>query len=126
MKTFEVLYQAAKHRNGLVVQMDVYKADKTKDEAQSVTMTEIGSTGRYYASFTADAPNWHVAISDNRGGSAIKHFGPELYDVVGIQAAVAAVQTDVAVVAAGVAAVDAHLTAVEAKVEELSSPPMIG
>ena len=119
MKTFEVIYQAAKTRTGLTVQMDVYDAAKVLDAAQSLPMTEIGTTGRYYGSFTADGPNWHVQINDGMGGSAVKQFGPEVYDAAGISAAVD-------VVAAGVAAVDVHLTAVEAKVNELGSPPMIG
>lgn len=119
MKTFEVIYQAGKTRTGLTVQMDVYDAAKVKDVAQSLPMTEIGTTGRYYGSFTADGPNWHVQITDSRGDSAVKQFGPEVYDAAGVG-------TAIDVVAAGVAAVDAHLTAVEAKVNELGSPPMVG
>ncbi len=126
MKTFEVIYQAAKARTGLTVQMDVYNAAQVKDAAQSVQMQEIGTTGRYHGSFTADGPDWHVQITDNHNGSAVKHFGQWIYDMIGIPDAIAAVTANVAAVAAGIAAIDVHLTAVEAKIDELDSPPMVG
>ncbi len=112
MKTFEVIYQAGKTRSGLTVQMDVYDAAKVKDVAQSLPMTEIGTTGRYYGSFQAAEAGWHVQISDAAGGRAVKHFGKDTFDANGV--------TDL------VAALDAHLTAVEVKVNELGSPPMVG
>lgn len=112
MKTFEVIYQAPNGQSGVAVQMDVYDATKTKDVAQSLPMTEIGTTGRYYGSFDAAEAGWHVQISDAAGGRAVKHFGKDAFDANGV--------TDL------VAALDAHLTAVEAKVDAIKTPPMIG
>ena len=70
----QVLYQAVGAASGLIVTMDVYKPDKTKDEAQSGTALEIGTTGRYYRSFNAEEPGWFVLIHDNAGGSAVKQY----------------------------------------------------
>ncbi len=70
----EVIYQASGSVSGLEVQMDVYKPDKVKDEGQSGLATEIGVTGRYYMSFTADSPGWFVLIHDDTGGNAVRQF----------------------------------------------------
>lgn len=70
----QVLYQTPKSTSGLVVTMDVYRPDRTKDEVQSGTGIEIGTTGRYYLMFNADGPGWFVLIHDNAGGSAVKQY----------------------------------------------------
>jgi hypothetical protein len=70
----QVLYQAAGSASGLDVTMDVYRPDKTKDESQSGLANEIGTTGRYYISFTADGPGWFVLIHDNAGGNGVQQF----------------------------------------------------
>jgi len=70
----QVLYQAAGAESGLIVTMDVYRPDYTKDVDQSGLANEIGTTGRYYMSFAADAPGWFVLIHDNVGGTAVKQF----------------------------------------------------
>lgn len=102
MKTFEVLYQAQGAATGKTVQMDVYKPDKTKDAAQSAVLTEIGTTGRYYGSFNADAIDWHVEIADDAGGRAVKLYDQATYDVVGVPLLLANVQTAVDNVAAAI------------------------
>jgi hypothetical protein len=70
----QVLYQTPKSTSGLVVTMNVYRPDRTKDEVQSGTGVEIGTTGRYYLMFNADGPGWFVLVHDNAGGSAVKQF----------------------------------------------------
>jgi len=70
----EVLYQAAGAESGLIVTMDVYRPDKSQDVGQSGTANEIGTTGRYYMAFAADAPGWFVLIHDNAGGNAVRQF----------------------------------------------------
>jgi len=70
----QVLYQPSGAGTGLIVTMDVYRPDKTKDDIQSGTAVEIGSTGRYYFLFNADGPGWFVLIHDDAGGYAVKQF----------------------------------------------------
>ncbi len=153
-KTFEVMYQAAGSATGKTVQMDVYKPDHTKDAGQSGAMTEVGTTGRYYKSYDADAPNWSVEISDNAGGKAVKHYDQSAYDSHGVAALVGDVQTavtaiasavltlqtavtgvatteatistDVASLATAVAALATQLTSVGNTVTSLESPAMVG
>lgn len=123
-KTFEVLYQAAGAGTGLTVTMDIYKPDKTKDAIQSGTATEIGTTGRYYMSFDADAPGWSVEISDSAGGKAVKHFGQEKYDahgmeggISGLVTAVGNVQTAVDAAVSAIGDLDTALGATDVKVD---------
>jgi len=153
-KTFEVVYQAAGAATGKTIQIDVYKPDKTLDAAQSGEATEIGTTGRYYKSFDADAPGWSIQCSDDDGGKAVKHYGPDVYDAAGVTDVVADVQTAVDAVASAIATLDtavggvstdigavagdvtdiktvtdglsAALGAISDKVDALESPPMIG
>lgn len=154
MATFEVIYQPAKAETGVTVQVDVYKPDKTQDVAQSGTATEVGTTGRYYKSFTVDAPGWFVEVSDNKGGKAVKHWDKDAYDACRVVDLIADVQTAVDNIATAITALDtlvtgvdgkvdgidtnvtdiktvtdtltASLSAISDKIDELGSPPMIG
>jgi len=146
-KTFEVIYQAPGAAAGATVQVDVYKADKTLDTVQSGAATPIGTTGRYYKTFDADDAGWHVEISDDQGGKAVKHFGkPEwdshgIFDLVGdVQTAVTAVQASVDAldtalgvtdgkvdaIAVDVTGIIATLASMDVKLDGLANPPMIG
>jgi len=123
-KTFEIIYQAAGAGTGKTVQFDVIKPDKTVDATQSGVAVEIGTTGRYYKSFDADAPGWTVEISDNAGGKAVKHFGQEKYDAHGVAGginavilAVADVQTAVDAANVAIGVLDAAITIVDGKVD---------
>ena len=126
MKTFEVVYQTAGAGTGKVVQVDVYKPDKTLDATQSGVAVEIGTTGRYYKSFDADAPGWFVEISDNAGGKAVKHFGKDSWDGHGVADLVADVQTAVDGLVSSVSDLGSQLTVISGKIDDLKSPPMVG
>lgn len=130
-KAFEVIYQAAK--NATTAQLDVYKPDKTLDATQSGAMTQIGTTGRFYKSFDADAPGWSVQCSDNKNGSATKAYDKPLYDTHGIADLVADVQLDVAELHTLAETVDGKVdglvtsvSEIDGKIDDLGSPPMIG
>lgn len=153
-KTFEVIYQAAGAGSGKTVDMKVFKPDHTEDATQAATLTEIGTTGRYYGSFVADEADWSVQVEDSVGGKCIKHYGKDAYDSSGIATLVGDVQTAVDNVASaittlqtladtvdgkidaidanvdglvtGVAALATQLGVIEGKIDELESPPMIG
>jgi len=121
MKVMQVKYQAAKAASGLVVNMDVYKPDNTIDAGQSVVMTEVGTTGEYYAAFNADAPDWYVKCRDANGGAAIKHFDKSLYDTHGIAALVADVQTAMDNVAAAIGTLQTLTETVDGKMDIVGS-----
>jgi hypothetical protein len=65
-KPVDITYRAAKHTSGLTdVTMQIYDESRALDAINfpDVVMTEIGSTGIYYGSFTPDAKGtWTVMI----------------------------------------------------------------
>ena len=78
-EAIEVTYQAKKSTSGLTdVIMEIYDETHAKDIVNfpDVTMVEIGSTGRYYGSFTPDAEGiWNVMIdSASKSGEVVKQF----------------------------------------------------
>lgn len=85
-KQIEVTYQAAGATSGLLdVTMVIYDETHALDGVNfpDVTMTEIGSTGRYYGVFTPDAEGeWNVLInSATKPGKVIKQFTVVTHDV---------------------------------------------
>lgn len=92
-KVIEVSYQTAGATSGLDdVKMDVYDADHAIDAGKGVAaMTEIGSTGRYYATFTPDVEGeWTVLIdSITAPGKVVKKYTVVAHDVDSVGDAVA-------------------------------------
>lgn len=86
-----VFYQTSGARTGRTIQMDVYDETQAKDIAQSGTMTEIGTTGRYYKTFTPDAVGyWNIMCYDTVGmikGHVLKTYKiiTEDLDTIGTQ-----------------------------------------
>ena len=77
-----VTYQAVNVATGKTVTMAVYDEAHALDEAKgSAGMTEIGATGRYYASFTPDAEGEWIVICKNTSDSNGEVF--KAYGVVG-------------------------------------------
>ena len=114
-KAIEVIYQAAGATTGLVdVKMDVYDEAHAIDAPKGVAaMTEIGATGRYYASFTPDAEGeWQVHIdSIVAPGKVVKHQTVVAHDVDSVGDAVAATDGKVDTVTTDVATVDGKVDA---------------
>lgn len=78
-EAIDVTYQATKQQTGLTdVTMVIYDETRSLDGTNfpDVTMTEVGSTGRYYGSFTPDAEGaWTVLIdSATKSGPVVKQF----------------------------------------------------
>ena len=48
-ESVEVTYQARNVSTGRTINMDIYDEAHALDAGKSTTMTEIGTTGRYYA-----------------------------------------------------------------------------
>ena len=87
----KVTYQAPGAATGLTVTMEIYDETGAKDGVNfpDVTMTEIGSSGRYQASFTPDAlGEWVIQISDTNGGKVVKQYSVGGYNLDGIGTAV--------------------------------------
>lgn len=98
-KAIEITYQAAGAQSGLSdVTMVIYDETHTLDGVNfpDVTMTEIGSTGRYYGSFTPDAEGeWTIMIdSATKPGKVVKHYTVVGHDVDSIGDAIGA-QNDI-------------------------------
>jgi len=90
-------YQAANCGTGLTVLMDIYDEAHAKDEAKCIAaMTEIGATGRYYATFTPDAEGeWIALMYISAGvGEVVKSFAVAGHNLDGVGDAVDAIQTD--------------------------------
>lgn len=74
-QVIKVDYQAIGSQSGLTVQMDVYDEADVLDVAQSDTMIELGTRGKYTKNFTPDAAgDWRVEIDDGVGGKVIKSY----------------------------------------------------
>ncbi len=116
----KVLYQAAGAASGINVQMDVYDETGTLDSGQSGLMTEVGTTGRYYKTFTPDERGeWQVLIADANGGKAIKLYSIGDYHVDSVGALVATVDAKVDAADDKIEAVDTLVTVVDGKVDIL-------
>lgn len=95
-----VSYQAAKAATGKTILMDVFDETQTLDAGKSVAaMTEIGTTGRYFASFTPDAEGeWIVQMYETGGnkGHVVKSYVVVGHDIdsIGDEVALVKAQTD--------------------------------
>jgi hypothetical protein len=73
-----VTYQAVNIATGKTVTMDVYDETHAKDVPKCIAaMTEIGTTGRYYATFTPDAVGEWILIMKNTtdsNGEVVKAY----------------------------------------------------
>ncbi|MHC4464524.1 MAG: hypothetical protein ACYS30_24305 [Planctomycetota bacterium] len=84
--TIEVTYQAAGAATGLTdVIMEIFDETRAKDGVNfpDVTMTEIGSTGRYYGTYAPDAAGtWRTNIdSATTPGKVVKQHVVTARDV---------------------------------------------
>ena len=106
-EVIEVTYQAKGSESGLTdVVMEIYDETRSKDliNFPDVTMTEIGTTGRYYGTFTPDeVGRWRILInSTSIPGKVVKQ-----YDVISHS-------------------IDSIGDTVEEIKDNITSPPMLG
>jgi len=106
-----VTYQAVACATGKTVTMDVYDEAHAKDNDKCVAeMTEIGSTGRYYATFTPDAEGEWIILMENTtdgNGKVVKAFAVAGNDLDSVGDDVAAIKAVTDVESGVKAAVDA-------------------
>lgn len=114
-KAIEVSYQAAGAQTGLDdVKLDVYDESHALDAGKSVAaMTEIGATGRYFATFTPDAEGeWTVLMdSATTPGKVVKKYTVVAHDVDSVGDAVAVADGKVVGVAGQITALQDISTA---------------
>ena len=127
-----VTYQAANSTTGLTIAMDVYDEAHAKDVAKSIAaMTEIGTTGRYYATFTPDAEGEWMALMEktvDHSGKVVKAFNVVGHNVDSIGDAVATVdtvvdgiQTDLDNATDGLGALKIEIDANETKIDTVDT-----
>jgi hypothetical protein len=144
-----VVYQANNSATGLTIKMDVFDETYALDASKSVAaMTEMGTTGRYYASFTPDAEGEWVTMMYELGppnkGQAVKAHRVGDHDIDSVGDAVGLIkaktdnlpsdpanQTDVE---SAIAASESSIRGADAdtlktlsdQLDALDSPPMVG
>lgn len=125
-----VTYQAVNSATGKTVKMDIYDEAHAEDVAKAVAaMTEIGTTGRYYATFTPDAEGEWIALMENttdNNGKAVKAFNVVGHSVDSIGDAVATVDTVVDGIQTDLDNGTDGLGAIKAAVDAVESPAMVG
>jgi hypothetical protein len=142
-----VVYQSSGGATGKTVAMDIYDETYALDATKSVAaMTEMGTTGRYYATFTPDAEGEWVAMMQetSQAGKVVKAFtvvGHNIDSIGDAVAAVAAKTDNLPTDPADQSLVEAAITAAESNIrgpdsdtlktiadqlDALESPPMVG
>lgn len=93
-ETIKVYYRAIPGSTS--ANMNVYDETDVLDSGQSGAMTQLGSSDRWIKTFTPDVDgDWHVEITDSKGGDVIKHFSVGQYNVQSIGANLQSVETKV-------------------------------
>ena len=79
----EVLYQALNCSTGVQIDMSVYDASHTYIGEDPIVLSEFGTTGRYYGSFTPDTEgDWTVMLQQSNGdGKKSESFSVGTYDL---------------------------------------------
>ena len=125
-QVIKVDYQAIGSQTGLTVQMDVYDEADVLDAAQSGTMAELGTRGKYSKNFAPDAAgDWRIEIDDGVGGKVIKSYSVGTDNVSSVGSKIDALN-DISAIEVD-AVVDTALSDYDvAKASDIVSPPMIG
>lgn len=110
-EAIQVVYQAPNSETGIVdVTMVIYDETGALDGVNfpDVTMTEVGTTGKYRGTFTPDAQGeWETHISHNSQteGKVVKQYSVGSYNIHEI---------------------GSLATSIDSAVASIDSPPMIG
>lgn len=96
----KVVYQASGATTGLTdVTMEIYDETGSKDIVNfpDVTLTEIGSTGRYEGSFTPDVVgNWEIMINSvTKPGKMVRQYEVGDFNVNSIGGIVGSMEADI-------------------------------
>jgi len=127
-EAIEVVYQAQNAGSGVVINMEVYDETHTLVAGGPTVMMELGTSGRYYASFTPDiAGEWSVQIEQDGGiGQTTKAFSVGDHNVHDVGAKVDIIDDNTTNLGTNLGIVEGKVDDVNAKVSAFLSPPMIG
>jgi len=82
-ESIEVQYQAGNGDSGLIINMKIVKPDKSFVPGDPIVLTEVGNSGRYWASFVPSTiGDWSVQVEKADGtGKVTKAFSVGDYHV---------------------------------------------
>ena len=82
-ESIEVQYQAGNGDSGLIINMKIVKPDKSFVPGDPIVLTEVGNSGRYWASFVPSTMgDWSVQVEKADGtGKVTKAFSVGDYHV---------------------------------------------
>lgn len=117
----KVYYQAPNRETGLTINMKVFDEADAEDALQSGAMTEIGTSGIYWKSFTPDAVGeWRVECAKADGSGAVtRHYSVGTVNLEDVGDVLSTVDGKVDTVEGKIDAIDLEL-------DGLVTPPMIG
>ncbi len=121
----EVVYQAQNAASGVVVNMVVYDAAHVIVTGGPTVLTELGSSGRYYGTFTPDVEGeWSVQIEQAGGiGKTTKAFSVGIRNIQDIGAKVETIENSTTTLGTNLGIVEGKVDTV---IGNQSSPSMIG
>ena len=124
-EAIEVIYQAQNGESAIIVNMEIYDQDHTLVVGGPTVMTELGSSGRYYASFIPDAlGEWSVQIEKFDGtGKAVKSFSVGGHNVHDVGVKVETIENSTTNLGTNLGIVEGKVDTV---IDNLGSPSMIG
>lgn len=127
-EAIEVIYQAQNVESAVVINMETFDASKTIVAGGPIVMTELGASGRYYASFIPDAEGeWSVQIEKSDGsGKVTKSFSVGQHNIQDIGAKVDTIDNSTTTLGTNIGIVEGKLDTANTKLDGMLSPPMIG
>ena len=127
-EAIEVIYQAQNAASEVVINMEVLDETKTVVAGGPIVMTELGSSGRYYASFVPDeVGEWSIQIEQEGGvGKTAKAFSVGGHNVHDIGAQVGTIDNNTTNLGANLGIVEGKVDTANTKLDGLITPAMIG
>jgi len=115
----EVVYQALNAKTAATVNMEVYDEGHVIVVGGPIVMTELGSSGRYYAPFTPDAEGeWSVQIQESDGsGKVTKAFSVGSHNIKDVGATVDTIANDTTDLGTNLGITEGKVDTVDGKID---------
>lgn len=127
-EAIEVIYQAQNAASEVVINMETFDETHTVVAGGPIVMIELGSSGRYHASFIPDeVGEWSVQIEQDGGiGKTTKAFSVGGHNVHDVGATVETIDNNTTNLGTNLGIVEGKVDISNEKLDGLLSPPMIG